>query len=238
MGVIYYNGVPSTFYGIQVETQPGYLVPEKDVEIIHIPGRNGDLIIDKGIYQNVDREYAISMFSNKVEFDTLSDALTKWLHPKTGYSRLEDSYDPEHFRMAIYKDDLSIENILAHGAKATLVFNCKPQRYLKTGDTKLTISESGSTVVNPTNQIALPLITVRGSGTGTVMIGRYEIQLSRINEYVTLDSELQDAFKGSENKNADVTLPDGYPKLPPGATSITFSGGITSVEITPRWWTL
>ncbi len=70
------------------------------------------------------------------------------------------------------------------------------------------------------------------------MIGRYEIQLSRINEYVTLDSELQDAFKGSENKNADVTLPDGYPKLPPGATSITFSGGITSVEITPRWWTL
>ena len=29
-----------------------------------------------------------------------------------------------------------------------------------------------------------------------------------------------------------------FPKLVPGSNTISFSGGITSVEIIPRWWTI
>ena len=48
MGVIIFNGIPSTNYGIHVEKPPVYATPERDYEVVHIPGRNGDLVIDNG----------------------------------------------------------------------------------------------------------------------------------------------------------------------------------------------
>lgn len=237
MGVIYYNGVPSTFYGIQVETQPGYLVPEKDVEVIHVPGRNGDLIIDKGVYQNVNREYSISCVTYEREFDSLVQAINTWLHPGPGYFRLEDTYDPEFYREAICKDEVDIENFFGHGAKTTLTFNCKPQKYLKSGEDPR-IFESAGTLRNPTLYVAKPLIKVYGSGSGVLTIGSYVVSLTAINEYVIIDSELMDVYKEQENKNSTATLADGFPLLNPGSNGILFSGGITKVQITPRWWSL
>ena len=56
--------------------------------------------------------------------------------------------------------------------------------------------------------------------------------------YKTIDSELQDAYKGTTNCNSLVTLSNGFPKLIKGENEISFSGGITSVEVIPKWWTL
>ena len=44
--------------------------------------------------------------------------------------------------------------------------------------------------------------------------------------------------KNSENKNGTISLLPEFPKLGPGASAVSFSGGITEVLITPRWWTL
>jgi phage-related protein len=41
-----------------------------------------------------------------------------------------------------------------------------------------------------------------------------------------------------ENRNSTITLNNGFPKLVPGENNISFSGGITSVEVIPKWWTL
>lgn len=46
MGVITFNGIASDKLGIQVEHPPGYETPKKDYEIVHVPGRNGDVYID------------------------------------------------------------------------------------------------------------------------------------------------------------------------------------------------
>lgn len=43
--------------------------------------------------------------------------------------------------------------------RATLEFNCKPQRFLNSGDTAQTISTSGGTITNPT---AFYVITAYG----------------------------------------------------------------------------
>ena len=61
MGVITFNGIASDKLDIQVEHPPGYETPKKDYEIVHVPGRNGDVYIDKGSYQNVSRTYDIAM---------------------------------------------------------------------------------------------------------------------------------------------------------------------------------
>ena len=41
----------------------------------------------------------------------------------------------------------------------------------------------------------------------------------------------------TELKN-DMVTGEGFPELLPGNNNISFDGGITSVEIIPRWWTL
>ena len=81
-----------------------------------------------------------------------------------------------------------------------------------------------------------PIITVYGSGQGNVYIGNQNIAISNIDEYVTIDAEMQDAFKGLQNKNATVNTADIV--LLPGNNAISFSGGVTSVEIKPRWVTI
>lgn len=238
MGVIIFNGVPSTSCGIQVETPPGYHFPKKEYESVHVPGRNGDLIFETGDYENSRREYEISIVDMKKDFYQFTERLVSWLHPKNGYCRLEDTYDPEVYRLARCVDEHDIENIYSHAAKATITFDCKPQRFLKSGDMKSTFTSSNKTMHNPTNQESYPKITVYGSGSGQVMIGSYAIQLSSIDEYVTIDSEIQDVYKDSMNKNSTATLPSGFPKMHPGNNGITFSGGVTSVEVVPRWWAL
>lgn len=237
MGFIIFNGISSKDYHIQVEHPPGYDTPERDYEIVHVPGRNGDVIIDKGSYQNKDRSYEIAIGSEDRFFPEMANDISEWLHSAIGYARLEDSYEPEYYRMAVYKEETEIENILFHAGRVTVKFNCKPQRFLKSGDTKIKFSSSGI-LKNPTRHDALPIITVYGSGSGVLNIGGYIVSISEIGDSIVINSEIQDAYKDMENRNSDVTLSNGFPKLVRGTTNISFSGGITSVEVIPKWWTL
>ena len=67
-------------------------------------------------------------------------------------------------------------------------------------------------------------------------IGDTTVRFSEISDFVVLDCDLQDAYKNLENKNS--TMTGSFPGLAPGENIVTFSGGITKIEIIPRWWTL
>lgn len=237
MGVVIFNGISSEEFAIQVEHPPGYSTPARDYEITHIPGRNGDLYIDKGSYQNVTRSYEIAIGSEQKKFTDMANYISEWLNSASGYARLEDSYEPEYYRLAAYSNSGTITNILEHAGRIIVSFDCKPQRYLKSGENPIALTKKGL-LRNPTGFVALPIITIHGSGKGVLTVGDYTITISNINSYIITDSELQDAYKGTTNCNSLVTLSNGFPKLVTGETEISFSGGITSVEVIPRWWTL
>lgn len=237
MGVIIYNGVSSEEFAIQVEHPPGYETPEKDYEVTHIPGRNGDIYVDKGSYKNVSRSYDIAIGAENKDFTIMANFISEWLNSASGYAKLEDSYEPEYYRLAAYKSGGTIKNILQHAGRITVAFDCKPQRFLKSGDIPV-IVRTTSKLRNPTGFKSLPIIKVNGSGKGNLRIGDYVITISNISSYLTIDSELQDAYKGTTNCNSLVTLSNGFPKLIKGENEISFSGGITSVEVIPKWWTL
>lgn len=237
MGIVIFNGVSSQDYGIQVEHPPGYSTPERDYDQTHVPGRNGDVFIDKGSYKNVNRTYEIAIGDLKKSFSDLSNNISEWLHSTTGYARLEDSYEPEYYRMAVYHEELNITNILFHAGRATINFDCKPQRFLKAGERAVTFNKK-SYLLNPTNQLASPIIMVYGNGSGTFLMGDYGCSISEINGSIVINSEIQDCYSGTVNRNSDVTLNKGFPKLTSGQNEISFSGGITKMEVVPKWWTL
>ena len=52
-----------------------------------------------------------------------------------------------------------------------------------------------------------------------------------------IDSEEMNCFKETELMN-NLVSGDGFPELTEGYNSISFEGGITSIEVIPRWVSL
>ena len=234
MGVIIFNNKSSADCRIQVAHPPGYAYPERDYTITHIPGRNGDIIQDNGCYKNVERTYEVSFDAPNEDFATYANAVSAWLHSTTGYARLEDSYEPNYYRMATYQESNIFENLYNQAGTATIVFECKPQRFLKTGDNTITIQNS-LTIMNPTGFEAYPLFKVTGTS-GVLTVNGNSITFSSIDGFVMLDCELQDAYKENINKNS--TISGTFPVLKPGSNTIRWTGSISSVTMKPRWWTI
>lgn len=242
MGVITFNGITSSSLGIEVETFPGYVAPEKEYQVTHIPGKNGDLVVDTGTYKNVPRPYKVSMATRNSEtYTSKMNAIVEWLHSASGYARLEDTYEPDYYRMAYYSESVEIENLFDEAGRATLKFICKPQRFLKSGETEVTYTGTGS-IINGTGFASSPKIIVTTDNTlGSVTIGNhtFSVKAGAGTDPITVDCQEQEAYSGTTNKNSYIILGYGeFPVIDPGTQTVTFDGGVQSVKITPNWWTI
>ena len=93
-----------------------------------------------------------------------------------------------------------------------------------------------TTLLNPTNQPAKPIITVYGTGPGVLTVGGTQCRILELSDYITLDCENETARRETANKNSAVSVAE-FPTLE-GSTGVSWEGGIDRVEIEPRWWTL
>ena len=236
-----FNNICTADYGLYVGGQRTFNSPQRDVTKVSIPGRNGDLVRDNGRFLNVEVAYTVVIMPDSIpaDFAEATKNLKADLLSVKGYARLEDTYQPDHFRLARVSGAVDFETgaYNLHG-KTQVVFDCMPQLWLKAGETAQTFSASG-TINNPTAFDAKPLIRVNGSGDCSVTIGNQIITISDVDGYVDIDCETMNCYNGIENCNSKVTLGNqGFPVLPHGNTGIDFGGGTTSVVITPRWWTI
>lgn len=233
MNRIAFNGESSQSFGIYVSGEGTFNSPELDTISYSVPGKNGDIIISNNRYKNITVTYPAFIRSN---FKQNSDRAREWLLSPQGYKRLSDDYHPGEFRLAKFVSPLDFTmRFLNYSGECNLTFDCKPQRFLTSGEEPITF-ESNSTLYNGHQFTANPLITVYGSGNGNLTIGDRTVTLTGISEYVTLDSDIQNAYKGNTNKNGSMS--GEFPVLKSGNNIISFSGGITKVTIVPRWWTL
>lgn len=130
-----------TFGGMNLESTGAVLLgrgtyggAERDIEQIHIPGRSGDILLDKGDYKNVEVTYPCGIQQN---FDEVSRKLKALLYRMPGYRVLTDSYHPDEYRMAEYRGPFEPKVYSERGndcGEVDIVFQCKPRRYLYAGD--------------------------------------------------------------------------------------------------------
>lgn len=235
MGNLKFNGVATEDLGLVVQTPPVYTFPERDVDTEHVPGRNGDLVIDNGCYNNVTREYSLAIkFMPGTGFISNSEKITTWLKSTSGYARLEDSYDPDVYRLARFSSDGSLTNLYDKATFLTVQFECKPQRFLKKGELALTFKTSSASIKNSSQYTALPLITISGIPDTSDYIVLMEVKNSLSDSYaaitfsnlesgtVTIDSENQTVYNGTEDLNLYVNLNGNeFPKLKEGENVVT-----------------
>lgn len=243
MGINYFifNGESSLDYGVYIGGQGTYNAPQRDIKKVSIPGRNGDLIMDNGRFLNIQVSYPIVVMD---EFRDKTDAIRAWLSKPVTYARLEDTYHPDEYRMAILTGGIQFEtSAFNKTGKAVVTFDCKPERFLKSGEYPISVLNGGD-IWNPTMFSSKPLIhvamTQTASSSGTITIGNQTITLTDITGgYVDIDCALMDCFAGATNMNSKVSVGNkGFPTLPPGKTGFTTTGEVDRLEITGRWWTV
>lgn len=219
-------------YGVWISGSGTFDASPRAMESIVVPGRNGDLHFDNGRFQNIAVTYP-AFISRR--FQPRMDDFRAWLCSKYRYVKIEDTYHPDEFRLGLFKGGLTVSTTARNlSGSFNLTFDCKPQRFLKSGEIPVTYTASG-TIYNPTEYAAKPLIKCYGTG-GTVTINGVSVGVTGCTNYVILDCDLMESYEGSTSRNGTTTLVNGeFPTLGAGANAVAFSG-FSRVEITPRWW--
>ena len=93
-----FDGIDSRDYGVYISGDAVFDSPERDVEMIEIPGRNGSFALDKGRFGNITVSYPAGLFGeDEASFREGIRALRNALASRKGYCRLEDDYNPNEY---------------------------------------------------------------------------------------------------------------------------------------------
>ena len=241
-----FDDITSTNYGVYITGEAVYNAPVRAVEMVTVPGRNGAIAIDQGYFENIEVNYPAGVFAaNQSGFASKVASLRNALCSKYTYKRLTDTYNQNEFRMGLYKAGLEVGAVAYHQAgEFVITFDCKPQRWLTSGETPQTFTASGS-ISNPTLFEARPLLEVKGHGALTLGTDVLTILNggSGANQVLYIDCEAQEVWelvggaKVSRNDYIQYSTGD-FPVLSAGANAVGLGTGISKVVITPRWWRL
>ena len=264
-----YDGVDSSSFGVFISGEGAFDAPARRGEMISIPGRNGSLFMDEGVFENITVEYPAFIGTGyealfRQRLGDLRSALTS----RGNYKRLEDTYHPDEFRLGVYRNGLEVDpKVITRAGNFTLKFDCKPQRFLVSGETPQIFTSNGN-IINPTLFESSPILKVTGNG--TIAIGPYMFVIRNNQWEIIIDTEIMEAYLPAgevfyltdengqiitDDIGIDIEVIDGYmapqnmnsyiefvnslmPKIPPGEVPIHMSPSIMQLVIIPRWWRL
>ena len=164
------GGINSLDYGVYITGEAVYNAPEKRVEFISIPGRSGDLVIDNGVYENIEVKYPAGVFGDdQSDFASKIRAYRNALKSQSGYQRITDTYNPNEYRLGLFVDPFEVDVVQQSKAgEFDIVFNCQPYRFLTSGEAEVDIPLTSTSpevdLINPTLFESSPLIETVGYG--------------------------------------------------------------------------
>ena len=222
---ITFGGISSATYDLYIGGEGVWNAPARAVEVVSVPGRNGAIAIDQGHYENITVTYTvINQKSTLSDFLTKIDGFRNAICSQKGYQRLSDTFHPNEYRMAMFVDGMEVKPInYTTASEFEIKFNCKPQRFLTSGETETSVANNG-TVTNPTKYDASPLLQVWGYG--TVTVGDYDIEIAN----ATMGDVTLLKYKSKKFTNVYKTDSSSY-TLPLGAGPISENGDTITATV-------
>lgn len=236
-GLLVWGGEASADYGMVIAEAPAFDKPVKRTDVFAVPGRNGSILFQDGSFEDVTRSYNVWIAERTGNLADRINAFTAWLYSKSGYTRLEDNFEPDVYRLAYFSGSNDISNELTQYGQTTLTFTCRPERFLKSGEDPVSVT-NGDKLTNITRFASKPLIHIEAAGTVNVTINGITVTAT-VTDYINIDCERMNAYRlPSENLNDKIT--GAFPVIVPGTNSvgITVTGTLTAVTITPRYFTI
>jgi phage-related protein len=204
-------------------------LPERDAETVHVAGRNGDVLLDRGCYRNEKIQY--DMFAFRLEeIFPLADFLAA---ARNGYVLVQDSDAPWQ-RIGRLSGNVPLEQIIRNKLlRWTLTLDCKPQKY---ADYNAAIAGTTSVSLAPPAGYSQsePRIEITGSGSITLTFPQGNIIVPGLQNTLVIDSGLMLAYKtANDGTRAAVDVPF-FPVFT-GAATVSVTGSVTATKIFPRW---
>lgn len=230
-----FGEIDSRDYGVYISGSGVFNAPRRIIEEVNIPGKNGNLLIDTGVFENIEVTYPAFITSN---FKTNLANFRSALLSTNGYRWLQDSYNPGEQRQGAFLDDIEVAPTTRIDAgEFEITFNCKPQRFLTSGFETIEVLD-GETITNPTPFKSYPIITVTGYGTIYILgdSSKY-ITVANNFDFVTIDTETYYCDSEGDNANDVVTFSDEI-SMRPGSTYFSIPNTVTKLEVVPRWFIL
>lgn len=226
--------------------------PQHVYDAIQIPGRNGSLVRDQNKFNNADVTYSCWIGS---DFRNNISSLREFLMSKSGYKRLEDTYNPDEYRMGYLPNQLNVKGYYGSTfGQFDLTFTCRPERWLKSGEKEYLLGTVATgNLKNPTKFRSKPLWkVVFTSTTGLIFVANNENNFATsmnftgltANRVYYIDSELKQMWYVD---NGNVVYANScissmrdqqiWLELGPGKNQFSFTNvNIGNSTLKPRWY--
>lgn len=238
-----WNGVKCTNYGMHVLQQPSFVRPAERVEYKEIPGKAGSLTLLQGedVYEDISLACTCV-----IDDPSAVQNICGWLR---GYGKVKFATNSSGYYEARIENQISFDKIVAGNPHRSfqVQFRCKPFRRLTSGDETITVESSPHALTNLGNVPSLPLLKIFANSSGitdaTIMIGLSTMIINSLenSSYIMIDCEAKKAYRGSRGSATDpltllgTRVTGEWMKIPTGNSFLSFTGGISKIEITPRW---
>jgi predicted phage tail component-like protein len=222
-------------YGILISKRPSLPSPKRRVNYIDISGRDSSLRFDEGTYEDIT--IAVECSIKDLSVVNKLDEIKAWLF-SAGESDLVFSFQSNKKFKAQVVNSIDFKQAYKIASQFVVLFNCRPFKYAVSSASITINSGGGITIVNEGSVISKPIIKVYCSGNGTFIINGRVVSLSNIAvSSFFIDSEIEEAYYDNNGTlvNMNNSISGDFPVLDIGNNNITFSGGVTKLEITPNW---
>ncbi|MFT8426408.1 hypothetical protein [Liquorilactobacillus hordei] len=235
-GIFILNGISSADYGVHIQNRPDRIGANRGYLTGTPSNRNGTVFTDLGVYDNTTLKL-VCLFEATKSGKTIDD-LIDWFD-SADYMNYTPYYDDQYTYRVLVKTTPTFETVgIVHDVFTfELDLEVYPLKFLNSSLS----AQSGTDLklTNPYKYIALPRITITGSGTMTLSItgstpapGRDASQtytMQNVNGTMVLDS-----LDPSTDHPTWFTGLD-YPYLNPGSNEVKLSGTSAALSIIPRF---
>lgn len=204
---------------------------EEKVDFIEIDGRDGYLTQSQDALKPIDYEVQLNLYEK--------EDIQKVKNIFRGSGKLILSNDKDKFYNARVVNTITFKRVSFQYYTCVVCFKLQPYAYEvqnKTITIDATQTTKQYTFENNTNTTCEPTITLEGTGNCVLNIGTNQINITDIQNSITLNFAMQEAYKGTANMNTHVR--GDFSKLKVGNTTIKWNGsGVTRIIINPnyRW---
>lgn len=203
-------------------------MPQRRVQYETIPGRNGSLTIDDETYDDITITIDCNFLTNEMRNKAMQ--IKHWLMGKQDRLIFSDATDKFYIAQAVNKIDI-VQTLRVLGT-FPVIFNCKPFMYYFSGLDTITIT-SPTTIYSPEFVVeSEPVIKIYGQGDITLNINSNSIKLKDVQDYITLDSTIQECYKNNSNCNNKMC---GEFPLFIEENKISWKGSVQKIEIITNW---
>lgn len=226
--------------GMRIQTRPRLVTPRRKTSPVSIPGKSGIVFFDEEAYENTPLELNIYMkASDFEEAEYKRNRLFRELDTG-GYVPFVHYADSNKVYYVHLEDmDFSGTRILKGGHIIQVLLSVKPFK-LQYRQQEIEITQP-RTIRNPYLWGSVPIITVHGTGDGSVVVNGEPFVFKNVTGTLVIDSTVEHSYRylnGNRiNENKKVFTID-YPTFKSGDNTLSFSGGVTKLVIEPRWQTL